>query len=107
MPRLFDASIALPADTKKLIERRQSGERLQAVYNLPGWHDIISILQDDIDVAEKKLRTFRDSDSQQALRLLSEMQGKADALKHLLDKVKSRIALIEDTTLSVSAYDNY
>ncbi len=105
MAQLFNVSMTLPEESRKHIERRKSGERLEAIYSLPGWQDVISILQEEIDAAEKKLRAYRDSDAQQTLRLLSELQGKQDALKHLLDKVKSRIALTEDRVFPVSAYD--
>lgn len=107
MPATIVESHLLKEETQRLLKQYASGSNLLALTILPGWEEVLTILKEDIEKAAKKLRTYREADPYQSLRLLSELQGKESALSTLEAKVRSLTALANDPPAILQHYINH
>jgi len=97
---------ALSDETKRALDRYKQGQDILSVTE-PAWATILAILKEDIESAAKKARGYRDSDPNEAFRLLAELQGREDALANLERKARSLTALVENPPDSIQPYINY
>lgn len=103
----FKDDPSIPEDIKRRVAQYEAGQNLQYLKELPGYTDILNILREDIVAAENKLRRYRDSDSEEVLRLLAELQGKEKALVNLESKVASLTALATDPPEEIQKFIHF
>ena len=94
----------LPEEVRRGLAKYESGQNLLAIIELPGYIDLLDLLQQDIDAAEKALKVYGDSDPSHVLRLLAELQGKQKALAFLKLKVKQYTALVTNPPDTIKNY---
>jgi hypothetical protein len=106
MKRLQD-NLALPEEVRTGLQKRALGQDLIGVTELPGYEVVLDILRSDIESAAKKLRTYKESNPNEAMRMLAELQGKEKALTNLESKVKYLTALVESPPENIQDYINH
>lgn len=94
----------IPEAEKRLLQKYEDGQQLKYIIELPGYAVILNILREEIESSKRKLVSYRDSEAQQAFRLLAEMQGQQKLLTTLESTVASRTGLVNEPPAEIARY---